>query len=78
MPSGDDDCQKNSIITSEKKDYDGTRFGLWFYKSSKLKKIHLKSYEILFLKNIFGKISVDAWDWANDLKSYDTTVKNVS
>ena len=62
MPSEDDDCQKNSIITSEKKDYDGTRFGLWFYKSSKLKKIHLKSYEILFLKSIFGKISVDAWD----------------
>ena len=78
MPSEDDDCQKNSIITSEKKDYDGTRFGLWFYRSSKLKKIHMKSYEILFLKKIFGKISVDAWDWANDLKSYDTTIKNVS
>ena len=35
MPSGDDDCQKNSIITSEKKDYDGTKFGLWFYRSLK-------------------------------------------
>ena len=55
MPSGDDDCQKNSIITSEKKDYDGTRFGLWFYKSSKLKKIHMKSYEILFLKKFLAK-----------------------
>ena len=55
MPSGDDDCQKNSIITSEKKDYDGTRFGLWFYKSSKLKKIHMKSYENLFLKKSLAK-----------------------
>ena len=32
----------------------------------------------LISKKILGKISVDAWDWANDLKSYDTTVKNVS
>ena len=32
----------------------------------------------LISKKIFGKISIDAWDWANDLKSYDATVKNVS
>jgi len=62
---------KKKIMTGPDLDYDFTKVRNW-------KKIHMKSYEILFLKKIFGKISVDAWDWANDLKSYDTTVKNVS
>ena len=56
---------KKKIMTGPDLDYDFTEVRNW------------KKYILISKKN-FGKISVDAWDWANDLKSYDTTIKNVS
>ena len=61
---------KKKIMTGPDLDYDFTEVRNW--------KKYIWKVTKFISKKIFGKIFVEAWDWANDLKSYDTTIKNVS